>query len=143
MRQTQPSLLTAVLRAQDRENEVVTYPQIDVYARQVLDWSRQFDQPVLVGVGDAAQRLLGAVSLIQQASLELPVWSNGLHGRTVLLVGTIAASLIEFEIAATNARSRGASRVHACAIEVGEQHKSNRLDSLTLLNQNAAVRRSA
>ncbi|QWF21771.1 hypothetical protein KM427_23065 [Nocardioides sp. LMS-CY] len=143
MRQTQPPLLTAVLHAQDTDNDVVAFPQIENYARQISDWSRQFEQPVLMAVGDAAQRLLGAVSLIQRAHAETHVWTHGLRGRNVLLVGTVAASLIEFEVAAANARSRGASTVHACAIEVQGQPESHLLDSMTLLSRSTSVRRSA
>lgn len=144
MQTTQTTLLASLLRAQDRDNEVVGYPQIQHHAQRLIDWANHFDQPALVPIGEAAQRLLGATSLLAQGTLDIPVWNDRLDGRNVLLVGTIAASLIEFEAAAANARRRGATHVHACAIEVTGETTSNTLDSFTLLVQSSLrVRRSA
>ncbi|NYD40041.1 hypothetical protein [Nocardioides panaciterrulae] len=140
----QTILLEGLLRAQDRDNEVVGYAQIQRHAEHVIDWASRLTNPVLMPVGDAAQRLLGAVSLMAQGSIDIPVWTDRLDGRDVLLVGTVVASLIEFEAAAINARRRGATHIHGCAIEVAGHTSSSMLDSFTLLGQSSLrARRSA
>jgi len=137
-------LLTSLLDVQDRNNEVVAHPHIEAHAQHVVDWAMQFDQPVLVPVGVAAQRLLGAVAPLAKGTLEIPLYGDRFDGRTALLVGAIAGSLIEFEAAAANVRRRGANSVHACAIDVTHQVPTAALDSFTVLNAaTSTVRQSA
>src|SRR4051794_36692377 len=102
-------LLSGLLMAQNRDNEVVGTAHIEDHAKLVIEFAQQFHDPILIPIGAAAQRLLGAVTLLACNTLDIPITAHRLVGREVLLVGPVTASLIEFEAAATNARRRGAA----------------------------------
>jgi hypothetical protein len=136
--------LAALLEAQQHDDRAVSYPHIETYARQIIDWASHFDRPLLVPVGDGARRLLGAVELLSHGQVETSAWSRDVQGRDVLLVGTVTASLIEFEMEASILRRQGAHSIHGCAIEVSATTASEGLDSFYLLSSRTQpIRQSA
>lgn len=136
--------LADLLEAQRHDDSAVSYPHIETYARQIIDWASHFDCPLLVPVGGSAQRLLGAVELLSRGHVETSTWSREVQDRDVLLVGTVTASLIEFEMEASILRRQGAGSVHGCAIEVGVSTTSEGIDSFYMLSSRTeSVRRSA
>lgn len=137
-------LLTRLLQGQGRDDQIVTHPHIDKHAHQVIEWARQFDRPILVPVGPAAERLLGAVEVLARGEVETAGWSMDFRERQALLVGTVAMSLIEFEDAAAILRRRGAGGVHGCAFDVSQDAQPVGLDSFIRLgSRSVSVPRSA
>lgn len=137
-------LLEGLLHAQNLDDDVVAFPNIETYARRVLACATQFERPILQPVGATAQRLLGAVELLAQGTVDISDWGSTVQGRHVLLVGTVAQSFIEFEMAATTLRRQGATGVHGCAVQVPTNQPSTTLDSFAILaDRPQPVRRSA
>lgn len=136
-------LLTQLFDAQHADETAVRYPQVEDNARRVIAYAEHFDQPVLIPVGEAAHRLLAVVDHLARGTYEIPVWNRNLSGRQVLLVGTVAVSMIEFDMTAETVRNQGAAHVHGCAIALTGATQSN-LDSFTVLTgDQTPVKRTA
>lgn len=140
MTNDQHDLLAELLWAQDRDNEVVSYPAAESYSRQIIRLAKNFSDPILVPVGSGGERLIGCVSFLSEGSIEAPLWYDTVGGRDVLLVGTVAGSMVEFDALAMSLRRRGAHSVHGCAMEVINGSGSAALESFTILR---AVRQAA
>jgi hypothetical protein len=125
-------LLAQLLDAQRADETAAQYPQVEDNARRVIAYAEHFDQPVLIPVGEAAHRLLAVVDHLARGTYDIPVWTRNVTGRQVLLVGTVAVSMIEFDMTANALRNQGAANVHGCAIDITGATEST-LDSFTVL----------
>lgn len=125
-------LLTQLLDTQREDEAAVQYPQVENNARRLIAYAEHFDQPVLIPVGEAAHRLLAVVDHLTRGAYDIPVWTRGVGGRQVLLVGTVAVSMIEFDMTAATVRNQGAAHVHGCAINIIGTTEST-LDSFAVL----------
>jgi hypothetical protein len=126
-------LLVDVLRAEERADGALRYPELSLYADAVVAVAQRIRDPLLVAVGVDGQRLLGAVEIRCEGQLEQSGWCTIVKGREVLLVAVAAVSVAEVSLAAVSARRSGARRVHACAVDaLAGEHSA--LDSFTRLD---------
>lgn len=108
-------LLRAVLTSQQTEDELLSHGQIGAYAAAVAERLHQLRASVLSPVGRGADRLAGAVSMLD-AGHRTDGWNLPLAGEVVLIVGTVGVGSVQMAEAASLARARGAREVHAAAI---------------------------
>jgi phosphoribosylpyrophosphate synthetase len=119
---------------QDADDASVTHDSLERVAHRVIRMAASLSHPIVVPVGDSAQRVLGAVTLLSRGCVEASTWARHVDGREVLLVGTVAATPIEFETVATVLRRQGAAEVHACALHIDALGETPNIDSFELLD---------
>lgn len=122
-----------LLELQQADDAAVTHEHLERIAQRVIELAQALENPVVVPVGDSAQRVLGAVTLISHGKVEASTWTSRIANRDVLLVGTVAATTIEFETVAGVLRSRGASYIHACALHIDTLDTLRQIDALDLI----------
>lgn len=113
-------LLSRILELQLQDDDLASPRTLRAAAKDVLAVASRLDRPILIAAGPAADRILGAVSALWGDAAEAQIWTRDVRGRVVLIVGTVAATLVEFELLAKQMRSQGAVNVHACAIQVDD-----------------------
>ncbi|NNG38066.1 hypothetical protein HJ588_02095 [Flexivirga sp. ID2601S] len=127
-------MLNRLFELQQADDAAIGHESLDRIARRVLQLAEAFENPLVVPVGDSAQRVLGAITLISRGTVEVSTWTCRVASREVLLVGTVAATTIEFETVAGILRSRGASGIYACALHVDTLDPLRDVDTLELID---------
>lgn len=132
-------LLSQLLEAQGRAEQLVQFPTIDVLASGLIEASRGIGDKCLVWpLSPAAERLAGAAVIRSEGTVEVATWNTSVGDRRVLLVELVGVSPIAMETAAHQLRRRGAAEVHACAVEVNGLSSATCFDShrtLTAVNR--------
>ena len=125
------TLLAQVLWAQERDEQATSFPLISDFAQRIIAVAHNYKLSILWPVGNAAERLVGAATVLGGGSVRARGWSTSLPNQSVLLVGTHATAPHELLVAAAHARAMGATAVHACAIDIDgiEAVSEGQLDS--------------
>lgn len=124
-----------LLELQQADDAAVGHESLERIARHVLQLTRSFENPVVMPVGESAQRVIGAITLISQGTVEVDTSTSQVARRDVLLVGTVAATTIEFETVAKILRNRGADHIHACAVHVDLLSPLQNVDTFDLMER--------
>jgi hypothetical protein len=122
-------LLSGLLKAQRREEQLVQYPGIEQLAAELVAAVEAIEGCLLWPVGSAAERLAGAATLHSRGAVDVAASNTPVAGRQVVLVGLVAVSPIVFEAVGEVLRRRGATAVHACAVDVVGLDRAAALDS--------------
>jgi hypothetical protein len=110
--------LAAVLMAQRADEDAVCYPNIEIYARGLVDLCRDLGDPTIWPVGPAAERLAGATTIVSKGRTRIHSWNGDLAAQSVLLVAVAGVSPLQLITVAEHARARGAVKVYGCGIRV-------------------------
>jgi hypothetical protein len=135
-------LLTGLLEAQRREEEIVGHRLIGAVADAVIRCATDLGDCLIWPVGSAAERVAGAVTAVGEGAVKVGAWNAPVQGCRLLLVQVAAVSPLELESAADQLRMRGALEVHACGVDVRDSHVAVGLDSyerLTLARPRRSV----
>jgi hypothetical protein len=111
-------LLAALIDAQREDEAALSYPRITSLAFALAEHCDDLGQPVVLPVGEAADRLLGATVVISEGEVRPRGWTGDLAGERVLLLSVSAVSPSSLVEAAGHARAMGAIEVHACGVNV-------------------------
>lgn len=111
-------VLSEVLAAQRRDEEVVSYPSLMVYGHAIVRLSQDLGNPLLWPVGAPAERLVGAAVLLGGGTVRTQGWNSDCKGERVLLVVVSALTPLPLFSATEQAQRRGASEVVACGVDV-------------------------
>lgn len=123
-------LLAALIDAQREDEAALSYPRIASLASAIAEHCERLGQPVVLPVGEAANRLLGATILFSEGEVRQRGWTGDLAGERVLLLCVSAVSPSSMVEAAGHARAMGAVEVHACGVNVvGLDDGAQRFDS--------------
>jgi hypothetical protein len=133
-------LLAALIDAQREDEAALSYPRIASLAYAVAEHCDQLDQPLVLPVGEAAERLLGATIVVSEGEVRQRGWTADLAGERVLLLCVSAVSPSSLVKAAGHARALGAVEVHACGVNVaGLDDGEQSLDSYEAVGTLAAA----
>jgi len=111
-------LLAALIDAQREDEAALSYPRITSLASALAEHCDDLGQPVVLPMGEAADRLLGATVVISEGEVRPRGWTGDLAGERVLLLCVSAVSPSSLVEAASHARAMGAIEVHACGVNV-------------------------
>src|SRR6185312_1404197 len=85
--------LMEVLEAQRRNDEIVSWPHLEGYARGLVALGQELGaSSVIWPVDAAAERLAGAAALLAGPGFRIREWGQLLEGEHVLLVAVVALS---------------------------------------------------
>lgn len=122
-------LLCRLLAAQDVEESVVGYPQLQIAANEVIRRSKEISDCIVWPIGGAAERVGAAVTLTARGAVEVGTWNTHIQGRRVLVIVVAAVSALSIEAAAAQLRRRGALEVHGWGVAVSGADRLTALDS--------------
>ena len=137
--------LTQLLEAQQWSDEIVSWPRLEGYARDLVEL-QQADglSPVVWPVDAASERLAGAAALLGGPRFKLRQWGQTVESERVLLVAVVLLEPTPLVWAARQARALGASSVVACGVTFGGSGAvPPEIDSVLTLCDNANHRRTA
>jgi hypothetical protein len=126
-------LLAELLEAQRHEEQAVAYPGLRQFADALIAICQELGNPTVWPVGAAAERLVGAATVLAAGALNAGTWNMSLAGHRVILVaiaGTTPMTLVE---AAEHVRRLGAIEVHACGVEVAGAENETRWETFAVL----------
>jgi hypothetical protein len=110
-------LLEEVLGAQRAAERIVgDHVALHQAAECLVERCRELGRPLLWPVGEAAERLTGAVVLMGGAGVRVRGWTEDVRGQRVLVAGVADLTSLALQQAARQARHLGATEVHACVL---------------------------
>lgn len=89
-------------------------------AELIMERWHDLGAPILWPVGEAAERLAGAVVLAGASEIRLRGWTDDVRGQPVLLFAVADVATLALQNAARHARHLGATEVHACAVDLAD-----------------------
>ena len=117
----QGPLLAGIVRSQrEAETIVGNHETLSVAATAVVEYLRNLRSPLVWPVGEAADRLVGAASLVAAGTLRQRGWTDDLRGERVVVLAVADATSLALQQAARHARQLGAVEVHGCRIGLSQ-----------------------
>jgi hypothetical protein len=114
------SLLEEVLGAQRMAERIVgDSAALRDAAHAIVEHSRALGSPIVWPVGEAANRLAGAATLLGAGDVRTRGWTDELNGECVLLLAVADVTLLALRQAARHACELGAVEVHGCRVALG------------------------
>jgi hypothetical protein len=126
-----------MLQAQRANEAALSYPRIAELGSAVADLCERLGSPLVWSVGDAAERLLGAATVVSGGGVRPRLWTTAVTGERVLLLCVSAVGASSLIMAAGHARAMGAVEVHASGVDVaGPTHGAHlaAFDSYSVLD---------
>lgn len=113
-----PGLLQ-LLDAQRREDGFVAWPELERYARALVEACEEVDgHPLVWPVGRAAERLAGAAALFGGAGFRVRRALGDVSGELVIVTAVTAVTPLPLVTAAKQAMALGARKVFAAGVDV-------------------------
>ncbi|MGW9169799.1 hypothetical protein ACWGPP_19275 [Agromyces sp. NPDC055657] len=121
----------------DLEDEILKPENVRAWVDEFAQrFSMHHAEPVLRGVGDGGERLLGALAYLGSFHAEIACRSTDYRGKTVALVFTAAVSPVGLDRIAAQCRALGASSIEAwgCA-KAFEAKETDFIDNVHLIEK--------
>jgi hypothetical protein len=112
-------LLAELVDAQVAAERELAYPNVRVWAQQVVQLCERLGGPLVWPVDAPAERLAGAAEVVGGGRLRVRGWTHGCEGERVLLLSVTAVTPAGILAAAEHARRLGAREVYACGVHIG------------------------
>jgi hypothetical protein len=135
--------LIELLEAQKWNDEVISWPHLEGYAKSLAELQQLDGQkPVVWPIDAAAERLAGAAALLGGRNFRIRGWGEVVEGERVLLVAVVLLSPLPLIWASRQARAQGASSISACGVHIGGMEKKREdLDDVMVIHPDASPRR--
>jgi hypothetical protein len=115
------------------DRRAVGYAQLERAGLQVIRRAKKISGCLVWPVGEAAERVAAAVTLVSRGEIEVGAWNSPVEGRRVLVVVVAGVSALSLDGAAAQLRRRGALEVHGCGVAVNGADELDSLDTYTRL----------